>query len=129
MIFLDPSQVEAIFRSEKLAQHSAASLSSAEVITFACAGPRAPDSPASSIVQLKVLVHSSKAIWRITLEAWLDPAQNPQIEIFEWKTIQTGKGNPYSRDPTVQQFPEGSALDDYEEKDSFLRQHARRVRN
>ena len=54
---------------------------------------------------------SSKTIRRIKLEALLDPDQNPQIEKFEWKTIQTGKGNQYSRDPTVQQFLEGSALD------------------
>ena len=39
MICLDPSQVEAIFRSENVAQHQAATLSSAEVITFASAGP------------------------------------------------------------------------------------------
>ena len=80
-------------------------------MTFACAGPRAPESAASSIVQVEVLVHSSKKIRRITLEAWLDPAQNPQTEKLEWKTIQTGKGNPYSCDPTVLQFLEGYARD------------------
>ena len=62
-------------------------------------------------MQVEVLLHSSTHIRRTTLEAWLDPAQNPQIEKFEWSAIQTGKGYPYSRDPTVQQFLEGSALD------------------
>ena len=79
MICQDPSQVEAIFRSVNVAQHQAATLSSAEMITFACAGPRAPESEASSIVQVEVLVHSSKMIRRVTLEAWLDPAKNPKL--------------------------------------------------
>ena len=35
---------------------------------------------ASSIVQVEVLVYSSKTIRHISLEAWLDPAQKPQIE-------------------------------------------------
>ena len=75
MICLDPSQVEAIFRSENVAQLQALTLSSAEVITFACAGSRAHESAASSMVQVE-------------LETWLDPAQKNQIE----KTIHTGKG-------------------------------------
>ena len=110
MICSDPSDVEAIFRSENVAHRQAATLRSADVITFACAGPRAPESAASSTVQVEVLLHSSNHIRRTTLEAWLDPAQNPQLEKFEWNAIQTGKGHPYSRDPTVQQFLEGSAL-------------------
>ena len=101
----------AIFRSENVAHRQAATLRSADVITFACASPRAPESAASSTVQVVVLLHSSTHIRRTTLEAWLDPARNPQIEKFEWSAIQTGKGHPYSRDPTVQQFLEGSALD------------------
>ena len=111
IICSDPSNVEAIFRSENVAHRQAATLRSADVITLACAGPRAPETAASSTVQVEVLLHSSTHIRRTTLEAWLDPARNPKIEKFEWSAIQTGKGYPYSRDPTVQKFLEGSALD------------------
>ena len=101
----DLSQVEAIFRSENVAHRQQATLRSAQVITFAC------ESAASSTVQVdsEVLVHSSEMILRVTLGAWLDPTQNPQIANFEWDAVQTGKGNPYSRDPNVQQFLEGSS--------------------
>ena len=47
LICLDPSQVEAIFRSENVALHQAATLNSAEVITFACAGEASPISMSS----------------------------------------------------------------------------------
>jgi hypothetical protein len=58
----DWKQVKAIFNSENVAQHRQASLMSAEVITFACAGPSRPESAASCTVQVEVLVHSSKKI-------------------------------------------------------------------
>ena len=83
MICSDPSQVEAVFTTEIIAQHKAVTLTSAEVITFACAGPLEPESPASGIVQVEVIMHSSSstAIQQqfqiITLEIWLDPARNP----------------------------------------------------
>jgi hypothetical protein len=60
-----------------------------------------------------VLVHSSKHIRRVTLEAWLDPDaqtfQPPQTRQEE--AIQTWKGNSYMRNLIVQQFLEGSELD------------------
>ena len=92
MICSDPSNVEAIFRSEDVAHRQAATLRSADVNTLACAGPRAPETAASSTVQVEVLLNSSTHIRRTTLEAWLDPARNPQIEKFEWSAIHTGKG-------------------------------------
>jgi hypothetical protein len=107
---LDPLQVEPIFRSEIVAHRQEATLRSADVITFACAGPSGPASAASSTVQVDVLVHSSKHIRRVTLESWLDPAQFPQVAEFRWKAIQTG-GSSYMRNPIVQQFLEGSELD------------------
>ena len=64
----DLSQVEDIFRSENVAHRQQATLRSAQAITFACAGPRGPESAASSIVQVEVLVHSSEMIRRKTLE-------------------------------------------------------------
>ena len=82
MCCLDLSQVEAIFRSEHVA-HRQTTLGLEEVITVACA--RGPESAASSTVQVEVLVHFSKAIRRGTLEAWLDPAQNPQIAKFSFR--------------------------------------------
>ena len=51
MVCSDPSQVEAIFRSENVAQRQAATLSSSEVITFACAGPRATESSSNVLNQ------------------------------------------------------------------------------
>jgi hypothetical protein len=109
----DSSQVEAIFRSEAVANSQMSTLGSAELITFACCGacPQGQPSAASTTVQVEVLVHSSKPIRRGTLEAWLDPAQHHQIVKVEWDAVETGKGSPYSRDPTVQKFLAESALD------------------
>jgi hypothetical protein len=75
-----------------------------------CAGPQGPEAAASSIVQVDVLVHSSQSIRRVTLDAWMNSAQNPQIAKFEWETVKTRKGKSYRRLPTVQQFLEGSEL-------------------
>jgi hypothetical protein len=93
-----PLQIETIFRLENVA-HTAnlcqeAKLRSADVITFASAGPSGPASAASSTVTVQVdaLVHSSKHIQRVTLESWLDPAQIPQVVEFRWGAIQTEKG-------------------------------------
>jgi hypothetical protein len=72
----DPLQVETIFRSENVAHRQEATLRSADVITFACAGPSGPASAASST---DVLLHSSKHIRRVMLDSWLDPAQTPQV--------------------------------------------------
>jgi hypothetical protein len=113
----DPLEVESIFRSDDVARRQTATLGSADVITFACAGPRGPESAlaasctVTTTVQVEVLVHSSSVIRRVTLESWLDPAQNPNIAKFEWEAVQTGKGTSYLRDPTVKKFLEESALD------------------
>ena len=51
---------------------------------------------------------------RVTLEAWLNSTQTPQIAKFRWEAIQTGKGKSYLRNPIVQQFLEGSELQESE---------------
>jgi hypothetical protein len=61
-----------------------------------------------------VLVHSSKHILRATLAAWMNSGQNPCIAKFQLDAIQTGKGKSYMRNPIVQQFLEGSALQESE---------------
>ena len=95
----DPSQVQAIFRSENVAHRQEATLKSAEVITFACAGPLGPESAASSTIQVEVLVHSSKVIRHVTLAEWL---RHPAIVMFEWEAVQTGKGRPYSGSSSIE---------------------------
>jgi hypothetical protein len=110
-IFLcsDPLQAETIFRSANVVNCQESTLGSADV-TFACAGPRGPEAATYSTVQVDVLVHSSKSIRRVTLDAWMNSTQNPQIAKFEWKAVHTGKGKSYMRHPIVQQFLEGSKL-------------------
>ena len=100
----DPSQAEAIVRSENVIHRQEATLGSASVISFACAAPSGPESAAAGSVQVEVLVHGASPIRRSTLEAWLDPAIHPQIVKFEWSPVETGSGKPYFRDPTVKQF-------------------------
>jgi hypothetical protein len=91
----DPLQAETIFRPANFVNRHRATLGSADVITFACAGPRGPEAAASSTVQVDVLVHSSKSIRRVTLDAWMDSAPNPRIAKIEWEAVQTGKGKSY----------------------------------
>jgi hypothetical protein len=88
----DSLRVETIFRSVNVAHRQEATLGSADVISLACAGPRGPEPAAFSTVQVDVLVHSSKHIRCVTLEAWMNSAQNPEIAKFEWEAVQTGKG-------------------------------------
>ena len=78
-------------------------LSSASVITVACASP-AHEYVAANIMQVKDLVHSSDKTWLGTLEAWLDPAINPKIMKFKGSSVLTCKGKPYMCDPTIQKF-------------------------
>ena len=104
----DAAQVEDFFRSEEITLRRTTTLGKASVITYACSGP---ESAVLGQVDVDILVHSATNTWRATLEAWLDPATNPQVVKFEWKAIQTGAGTPYQRDPTVQKFLRESTLD------------------
>ena len=73
-------------------------LGKASVITYACSRP---ESAALGQVDVDILVQSATNIGRATLEAWLDPFTNQRVVKFEWNAIQTGKGIPYQRDPTI----------------------------
>ena len=97
----DAAQVEEFFRSEEITLTWTTTLGKAPVITYACSGP---ESTAFGQVDVDILVHSATNTWLATLKAWLDPATNPLVVKFEWNAIQTGKGIPYQRNPTIQRF-------------------------
>ena len=111
----DAAQVEAIFRSEQVANRqtsifgSAASASdNGTVITFACSAS-AHDAAVPGTLQVELLVHSlCKKFRQSSLQAWLAPATIPEIVNSGWERIQPGQGRSYMDHATVKTFLQGT---------------------
>ena len=114
----DAAQVEAIFRSEQVANRqtnifgSAASASdNGTVITFACSGS-AQDAAVPGTLEVELLVHSLNSMFRqSSLEAWLAPATIPEIVKGDWERIQPGQGRSFMDHATVKTFLQATTRD------------------
>ena len=99
----DSAQVEAIFRSENMADRQKRKFSTASVISFACSGS-VPTEADPGTLEVDLLVHSSRNIRLRTLEEWLNTATVPEIVKDKWECIETGKGKGYMDHTTVKTF-------------------------